>query len=260
MHAPELLILLLTVQQLTTAYQRNSVECAKSRPSYRVQRVWRSGSFRFDSAQFEPTRWEWQRNAKTQVSINRPRPVSRNKPEVEHTKLLWKVENQHEDYDSLMSSEDDVPVSPKQSLSGLAHESAGHHDNVGTRMVKMVDTPSDSIFTTESPAEQISTNALYSEEEINTNNRTWDVTEKVRWRYNAVEVDPVCKIDLTLSRHDDDDDEVQEVEESPRAGGIFSWIYHSICTLFRSILEAIVYLFTDSSSSNYLHNSESVTK
>uniref|UniRef100_A0A182T310 Uncharacterized protein n=1 Tax=Anopheles maculatus TaxID=74869 RepID=A0A182T310_9DIPT len=193
MYASELLILVLAVQQVTTACQRNIADCVKSRSKYRLQREWRSGTFRFDSDQFEPTRWEWQRQAKIRTDTKRPRlSVTRKKPEAE-AKLLWKVENRHEDYDSLMSSEDDgMGMWPEQSLTSapVYGRAAASHDNIGNRMVKMV--PSTFLgMSTVPSASQFPENALFSEENFSYDN-TKDTDESRVHLQLYDDVDHMC--------------------------------------------------------------------
>ena len=109
-----LMILTLVVQLFSKALPASLPVYIKLPFSYKVQRSWRSGTFNFDSAQFEPTEWEWQRTMNKPINQHR-RFASFEKVDVK-PKLLWKVENRYEDYDSLMEMEDHVVISPERKL------------------------------------------------------------------------------------------------------------------------------------------------
>ncbi|KFB38224.1 hypothetical protein ZHAS_00005539 [Anopheles sinensis] len=142
MNVRKLLVLTLLAQRLVVSRQAIIPTRSSCRHKPRLQRVWRRGPFRFDIAQYEPTRWEWDKrmvrdSGRDTLERQEPVPVrehhlpkSENQP-----KLLWKSEHRHEDYDSLMESDDPVAVWPEPLVADRTMI-VDQHDNVGTRFVK----------------------------------------------------------------------------------------------------------------------------
>lgn len=139
-----LMILTLVVQLSSKALPASLPVYVKLPFSYKVQRSWRSGTFNFDSAQFEPTEWEWQRTMNKPINQRR-RFASFEKVEVK-PKLLWKVENRYEDYDSLMEMEDHMVISPERKLCKYGAKCSEHYENSIKHGVKRTPPLLDNVF------------------------------------------------------------------------------------------------------------------
>uniref|UniRef100_A0A182J2E7 Uncharacterized protein n=1 Tax=Anopheles atroparvus TaxID=41427 RepID=A0A182J2E7_ANOAO len=228
MNVHELLIQLLLAQQVIVARQA-VIPTRPCRHKYRLQRVWKRGPFRYDSAQYEPASWEWDDRMLRNADREKLRTAQGELANVNQPKLLWKAEQRHEDYDSLMESDDALAIWPEPSLHDQSMGVA-RHDNVGSRFVK---TPSTLGYAMEPHDLALIEISTPCEMETATEIITSDPGTLFALDYLLPETLPqLTPLDLAFD------------EDMAEFNGILSQILNSILSLLQSILDVIVQMFT----------------